>query len=697
MLPVTWRAVKAQDLSTPPGYTWSRPAARYRDAATGRFVSYVGVYRLLDANEDANIRLIRSLTGYLRDGELPLPAWYIAVQNQLRRLHVQCAALGAGGFDNLRPGDFIRIDRKLREEMDRLINFGEQVRAGLLSDAQIDNRLTMYAGTARIQFYKSQRKPATKPGEMVIERRRLMPADHCEWCLYLVDLGWQPYGVLPPPGETLPDWTEDSCLSNCRCRMEQKVIRSEDREQWIDSRRVPLWLAQAKSFFALQHSYRNIAAGKAWNAEAHPRHPAGVPVDLESGAGGGRFAPKSGESSPQAPPPPEFAAIWRQADGDDPAYRRFLAGDMDGQQKQKLLLRVNERVIQQDLATADEAVSSVMRELVSGSDRMRAGYEREGAQYAAWLQGFVLRRHNNHKQAKEQRAIIEGGGFLPQEVTWDRGIAVNDMMKRATVLMESGERAIGIQIDDPTEVYLDDALAGRTDVDRSHVYQFASRDEVLQWRGIVAGRVAEQAGIKPEQTDRMIKEWHLQGGVDTSVLAPMIQEAAAEMFGGELSDWQKEKGLNSQAYRDYANDLAGGDGEEAKRVTKAALGAMYSETQAWFKSKGITHVRLYRGVSMAGIDNLTPGAVVSFDDSALSSWSCQWSIAARFLELGSQTEGKAGAMLGAVVPVERIASIPFTGLGSVAEYEFIVIGSKKPAYATLLFNEKWKADGGATS
>lgn len=299
MPPVLLSEIKAQDLNAPPGYTWSRQARRYRDATTGRFVSYSGVYRLLDANEDANIRLIRSLTESLRDGDLPAPAWYIAVQNQLRRLHVQCAALGAGGFDNLRPGDFIRIDRKLREEMDRLIVFGQQIGAGLLSDAQIDNRLTMYAGTARIQFYKAQRKPPTGPGEMVIEKRVLLPAEHCEWCLYLVDLGWQPFGVLPYPGETVADWTEDSCLSNCRCRMEQRVIKAADRDKWIDSRRVPLWLAGAKSFFAIRYAYRNMAAGKAWNAENHPRHPSGTRVDPASGAGGGRFAPKNknGETS----------------------------------------------------------------------------------------------------------------------------------------------------------------------------------------------------------------------------------------------------------------------------------------------------------------------------------------------------------------------------------------------------------------
>lgn len=42
-------------------------------------------------------------------------------------------------------------------------------------------------------------------------------------------------------------------------------------------------------------------AGKAWVADNHPRHPAGTRIDPQTGAGGGRFAPKlsSGEISPK--------------------------------------------------------------------------------------------------------------------------------------------------------------------------------------------------------------------------------------------------------------------------------------------------------------------------------------------------------------------------------------------------------------
>lgn len=51
------------------------------------------------------------------------------------------------------------------------------------------------------------------------------------------------------------------------------------------------------------HALRlHMEAARAWAAENHPRHPVGTPVDPDTGAGGGRFAPKnkSGEISAQS-------------------------------------------------------------------------------------------------------------------------------------------------------------------------------------------------------------------------------------------------------------------------------------------------------------------------------------------------------------------------------------------------------------
>jgi hypothetical protein len=234
-------AAKA-DAGIPPQYTFDPRSNRYRDAR-GRFVSVRVVYTLRDMNEAANVETMQRLTLALAEGRISAPGWYMAMQHQVRRLHVQNAALGAGGFDRLTRQDFARIDATLREEMDRLLRFGTQVQAGLQSDAQILNRINMYAGTARKQFYASKPKPKHRINQIVIERRVLGDAEHCPLCIYLSDLGWQPYGTLPAPGESVPEWKDDQCLSNCRCELETKVVGKKKGEKILAKTDRPAWKA----------------------------------------------------------------------------------------------------------------------------------------------------------------------------------------------------------------------------------------------------------------------------------------------------------------------------------------------------------------------------------------------------------------------------------------------------------------------
>lgn len=216
-------SIKA-DLDVPDGYFYDPRTRRYHNAQTGQFVPFRVIYSLLQTNEAASAEVMLNLTTALQSGDLPKGLWLAAMQRQIRALHVQNAALGAGGLDQLQGSDYYRIDQALRTDLDRLDRFGAQVLAGQQSLAQIQNRINMYVGNARVQFFKARRPPIVEPHEMVIERRRLQPAEHCSWCIHLADLGWQPYGVLPVPGESSATWQGDQCLTNCQCEMQQMVI-----------------------------------------------------------------------------------------------------------------------------------------------------------------------------------------------------------------------------------------------------------------------------------------------------------------------------------------------------------------------------------------------------------------------------------------------------------------------------------------
>ena len=223
------------DTATPPAYVYVARLGKYRNTATGQFVSLADIFNLRDTNETATVDTLARLSLALSDGQLPQGAWFLAMQQQLRRLTVQQGALGAGGFTALTKRDLKRMDRALQEDWPRLQAFGEAIAKGQLSEAQIRARVNMYAGHARTQFYATQRRPVHKRSEVVLERRLIKPGEVCPLCSYLASLGWQPYGSLPLPGQSVADWTDGQCYTACRCDLERQVFTRREAKTLVQS------------------------------------------------------------------------------------------------------------------------------------------------------------------------------------------------------------------------------------------------------------------------------------------------------------------------------------------------------------------------------------------------------------------------------------------------------------------------------
>lgn len=160
------QAVK--QIEVPPSYTYEAGVGRYRDTKTGHFVARKTIERLLNDTEAATGQTLRALTQALAQHRLDAKAWHLAIQQQLGRLHVQGAALGAGGLAALSPAALRRIEDSLRSDWDRLFAFGADVEAGALSEKQIANRINMYIGHARLQYYAAQPQPVVKAGHVVL-------------------------------------------------------------------------------------------------------------------------------------------------------------------------------------------------------------------------------------------------------------------------------------------------------------------------------------------------------------------------------------------------------------------------------------------------------------------------------------------------------------------------------------------------
>lgn len=207
-----------------PGYSWSRNEARYRSSTTGRFVARRDVLSLLDTQINGAERRLGELVTALHEQRISPGIFQEQMRTELRRLHLQNAALGSGGFERLSNREFGRAGQMLRGDYGRMTNLANDIVNGRATLPQALQRVRGYAGTARSNFLAAERdaaqQAAAQRGARMEERRRLGAAEHCADCVRWAGMGWQPLGTLPVPGE------QSVCSRNCRCSLERREVEA---------------------------------------------------------------------------------------------------------------------------------------------------------------------------------------------------------------------------------------------------------------------------------------------------------------------------------------------------------------------------------------------------------------------------------------------------------------------------------------
>ena len=205
------------------GYYWDRRNQNYIRAATGRFVARGRIIELLEKSVQGRERRLYEGVRRLVDGRRSPQTFLTYSKLMLKRQYLQEAALAAGGWDRLTPTDYGRVGGKLQAQYRRLAEMTQGIRDGEVSEAQALNRMQMYMGNARAEYFEVERGrlPLVPQGQARIERRRLGIADHCDDCLNYADMGWQPEGALPVPTQG------SQCDGNCRCTLERAVVDAE--------------------------------------------------------------------------------------------------------------------------------------------------------------------------------------------------------------------------------------------------------------------------------------------------------------------------------------------------------------------------------------------------------------------------------------------------------------------------------------
>jgi len=162
------------------GYTWEPDLQQYR-GPRGTFVKRQKITALLERSINGRERRILDGAQALYDGKITPKVYAARTAELVKRQHLQNSALAAGGWDRLTPADYGRIGGNLRSEYKHLASLANGIADGTVSTAQAQNRLHMYMGNARKEFYAVERAhlPKPKAGMTRLERRQLNPADHC--------------------------------------------------------------------------------------------------------------------------------------------------------------------------------------------------------------------------------------------------------------------------------------------------------------------------------------------------------------------------------------------------------------------------------------------------------------------------------------------------------------------------------------
>lgn len=166
--------------------------------------------RLIDAGEGVMVDYAAAL-----DTGMGVDAWYEAMKQEVKRLNIQAAIAGRGGVRRMRPTDYGRVGRQLRDEYAFLRQFAQDVADGKLTTAQIAARANLYANHAQVSFWRARRATRLDAG-FTQERRRLGVAEHCPDCQGYAAQGWQRIGTLPEPG------VDSVCRANCKCTLEYR-------------------------------------------------------------------------------------------------------------------------------------------------------------------------------------------------------------------------------------------------------------------------------------------------------------------------------------------------------------------------------------------------------------------------------------------------------------------------------------------
>lgn len=192
--------------------TFDAASGRYRDSATGRYLSEQAVRRVVDQIADGASERLAALSRQMLAGELSLAEWQAGAMRTIKLAHVATATIAHGGQARMTFGHYGSVGQDIRSHYQFLRGFAEQIASGEqpLTDGLIA-RARQYGQASRVTFERAYGQDQQRRGFQSC-RNILGAAEHCAQCREQTARGWVPAGSLVPIGSR-------TCRGNCRCRI----------------------------------------------------------------------------------------------------------------------------------------------------------------------------------------------------------------------------------------------------------------------------------------------------------------------------------------------------------------------------------------------------------------------------------------------------------------------------------------------
>ena len=196
---------------------------RYKDGdRAGQYMSKAKARGIVQDRITREEKRIERIPISLLNDDLTLAQWEASMAERIKTLHVQSYLLGKGGTHGYAPArDGQVITPIIQEQYKYLRRFSEDIAAGKLSKAQIEQRASLYASAAwqtrEHGKFISHRESGYAWEQSVLDRG----AENCALCEYFAYLKVVAIGVVSlrnPPGTR-------TCKAKCRCHMDYFVER----------------------------------------------------------------------------------------------------------------------------------------------------------------------------------------------------------------------------------------------------------------------------------------------------------------------------------------------------------------------------------------------------------------------------------------------------------------------------------------